>query len=140
MLSILSAQADPRVSAVAFIAGSSQASRVREVFPKEAIDQAEKEGEAESEAYGRKVKLKKEFLLDIEKYNVGHAAATLGRPILIVHGIADETIPFYHARQLHAWCNGPKALELIDGADHLFKNEGSLEKMAKSVADWLSKI
>ncbi|MCI0532496.1 MAG: alpha/beta hydrolase, partial [candidate division Zixibacteria bacterium] len=125
MLAILSAQADPRISAVAFIAGSSQASRVREVFPKEAIEKAERDGIAESEAYGKKITLRKEFLLDVEKYNVGHAAATLNRPILIIHGKDDETIPFYHARQLFGWCSGPKTLELMENTDHLFKKEGS---------------
>ncbi|HSB46961.1 MAG TPA: alpha/beta fold hydrolase [Candidatus Bilamarchaeum sp.] len=139
MLSLLSAQADGRIGAVGFIAGSSQAARVREVFPADAIAKAERDGEAESEAYGRKLILKKEFLLDVEKYNVGHAAATLGRPILIVHGKDDETIPFYHARQLFNWCKGEKTLELMDGADHLFKKDGSLERMTKTVGEWFGK-
>ena len=139
MLSLLSAQNDPRLSAVGFIAGSSQAARVREVFPKEDIEKAEKDGEAGSMAYGRAIRLRREFLLDVEKYNVGHAAATLGRPILIVHGTADETIPYYHARQLHNWCSEPKTLELLDGADHLFKDEKHLKEMTKKVADWFAK-
>jgi putative redox protein len=139
MLSLLSAQKDSRIKAVGFIAGSSQAARVREVFPPEAIARAEKEGEADSEAYGRKMKLRKEFLLDVERYNVGHAAATLECPILIVHGTEDETIPFYHARQLHAWCQGKKALEWVEGADHLFKKEGSLERLAELAGAWFEK-
>lgn len=139
MLSLLSAQNDHRLKAVGFIAGSSQAARVREVFPKDAIEKAERDGEADSEAYGRRIRLRREFLLDVEKYNVGHAAATLGRPILIVHGTADETIPFYHARQLHNWCSEPKRLELVEGADHLFRKEEHLRKMSALVAGWFEK-
>ncbi len=139
MLGILAAHEDKRIREVCFIAGSSQAARVREVFPKEAIERAEAEGSAEAIVYGRQMKLHKEFLLDIENYNVGLAVATLRRPLLIIHGAKDETIAPFHARQLYNWASPPKSLELIEGADHLFKTDAHLDEVVSLAADWLER-
>ena len=139
MLALLSAHEDPRIGSVAFIAGSSQAARVREVFPEESIMQAEEQGESHAFVYGRDIRLKREFLLDIERYNVGHAIAMLGRPILIVHGTKDEVIPPFHARQLYNWAREPKSIEMINGANHLFKEESHLRALKETVGDWFSR-
>src|SRR5512143_2792447 len=126
MLSALSAHEDKRIAAVGFIAGSSQAARVREIFPDDILEKAEREGKAEAFVYGRNLTLKREFLHDVEKYNIGHAIATLKRPLLVVHGTKDETIPVFHARQIYAWAAEPKRMELIEGADHMFRDEAHL--------------
>jgi putative redox protein len=139
MLSALSAHEDGRIGAVAFIAGSSQAARVREVFPKEALAKAEKDGIAEAFVYGRNIRLRREFLVDVERYNIGHSVATLKRPLLVVHGSEDEIIPPYHARQIFNWASEPKSLEMLHGADHLFKKEEHLELLKKKVSDWFVK-
>ncbi|MCI0503272.1 alpha/beta hydrolase [Candidatus Micrarchaeota archaeon] len=136
MLSLLAASEDERISAVGFISGSSQAARVREVFPQDAIRKAEKEGSAEAFVYGRHITIKREFLLDVEKFNVGHAAATLGRPILIVHGTEDEVIPPFHARQIFAWASGKKTLDMMEGVDHLFRKDADLAKLRDTVCAW----
>jgi esterase/lipase len=140
MLALLAGKADPRIKAVAFISGSSQAARVREVFPQEAIDKAENQGSASAFVYGRDMILKREFLLDVERYNVGHDAATLGKPLLIIHGTADEIIPHFHARQLFNWATGAKKLELIDGADHLLRKEEHLGAVKAAVCGWFSDV
>ena len=136
MLALLAGKADPRIGAVAFISGSSQAARVREVFPPEAIEKAEKYGSSAAFVYGRDMILKREFLLDVERYNVGHDVATLGKPLLIIHGTADEIIPHFHARQLFNWASGQKKLELIDGADHLLRKEEHLGAVKAAVCGW----
>lgn len=136
MLALLAAGQDRRISAVAFIAGSSQAARVREVFPPRAIEQAEREGSAKAFVYGREMVLKREFLLDVEKYNVGHEVAVLSRPLLIVHGSADAVIAPFHARQLHEWSGGHSTLEMIEGADHLFSGEAHLRRLRSLVCPW----
>jgi hypothetical protein len=40
------------------------------------------------------------------------------RPVLIIHGTADEIVPMHMARSLHAAAGDPKQLWLVDGADH----------------------
>jgi len=139
MLGLLCAHEDPRIDAVAFISGSSQAARVREVFSDEVVEKAEREGSAEAFVYGRDIILKREFLHDLEKYNVGHAVAMLKKPLLIVHGAKDEVIAPFHARSLFGWAHEPKTLELVAGADHLFRRDEDLIRLREIVCGWFGK-
>ncbi len=138
MMSLLAAHHDKRLEAVAFIAGSSQAARVREVFPADTVKEAEEKGHSKAIVYGRDMRLTREFLHDIDRHNVGHAVASLNRPLLVVHGTADDIIEHHHARKLHLWAKEPKKIEYIEGADHLFKDNSHIDEMTKKVADWFS--
>lgn len=139
MVSLLAASEDSRISSVIFIAGSSEAARVRQVFSDDVLEKVEKEGIATGHAYGRDIPIKREFLRDIEKYNVGYAAATLNRPILIIHPIQDEIINFYHARQLFEWVKSKKTLVALENCDHLFKKPLAIEKLREEVSKWALK-
>jgi len=56
------------------------------------------------------------------------------RPLLLVHGDADELIPLEHARRLYQKAKEPKELKVIPGAKHKMR----LEKAAMDlVLDWL---
>ena len=59
------------------------------------------------------------------------------RPLLIVHGDADETIPPDHASQLFAFAGEPRKLVMIPKGDHkLRKNQMAME----AAMVWLKKI
>jgi alpha/beta superfamily hydrolase len=56
------------------------------------------------------------------------------RPLLLVHGDADELIPLEHARRLYQKAKQPKELRIIPGAGHRMR----LDKTAMDfVLDWL---
>jgi alpha/beta superfamily hydrolase len=56
------------------------------------------------------------------------------RPLLLVHGDADELIPLRHAHKLYQKAKEPKELKIIPGAKHKMR----LEKAAMDfVLDWL---
>jgi dipeptidyl aminopeptidase/acylaminoacyl peptidase len=56
------------------------------------------------------------------------------RPLLLVHGDADELIPLEHAHKLYQKAKEPKELKIIPGAKHKMR----LEKAAMDfVLDWL---
>jgi dipeptidyl aminopeptidase/acylaminoacyl peptidase len=56
------------------------------------------------------------------------------RPLLLVHGDADELIPLEHARRLYRKAKAPKELKIIPGARHKMR----LEKAAMDfVLGWL---
>jgi dipeptidyl aminopeptidase/acylaminoacyl peptidase len=56
------------------------------------------------------------------------------RPLLLVHGDADELIPLEHAHKLYQKAEEPKELKIIPGAKHKMR----LEKAAMDfVLDWL---
>ncbi|MBI4581131.1 MAG: alpha/beta hydrolase, partial [Planctomycetes bacterium] len=49
---------------------------------------------------------------------IDHVGRIAPRPLLIIHGTADEIVPVEMARRLHAAAGDPKELWLVDGADH----------------------
>jgi dienelactone hydrolase len=54
------------------------------------------------------------------RLNLLSAARHLASPWLVVHGTADETVPFAEAEELVAACGAPVRLEAVDGAGHTF--------------------
>ena len=56
------------------------------------------------------------------------------RPLLIVHGDADEVIPLEHAHKLYQKAKEPKELKIIPGAEHKLRLE---EAAVATALDWL---
>ncbi len=60
-----------------------------------------------------------EWLAGFERINpVQHIPMISPRPVLIVHGTADETVPVEHARKLMQAAREPKTLEILENAPH----------------------
>ncbi len=59
------------------------------------------------------------------------------RPLLIVHGTSDETIPPSHASQLYAFAREPRKLAMIPGGEHKLR----LSQAAMDAAlEWLKEV
>jgi len=59
------------------------------------------------------------------------------RPLLIVHGDNDQTVPLSHAQELYRKAKEPKEIFIIPGAEHRLR----LSEPAMSAAlDWLKKV
>jgi fermentation-respiration switch protein FrsA (DUF1100 family) len=56
------------------------------------------------------------------------------RPLLLVHGDADELIPLEHAYKLYQKAKEPKELKIIPGAQHKLRLE---EAAMDFILDWL---
>jgi fermentation-respiration switch protein FrsA (DUF1100 family) len=52
-----------------------------------------------------------------------HVAGIAPRPLLLVHGGQDETVPVEHAHQLYEKAGEPKKLVIIDGAGHRLRRD-----------------
>ena len=63
-----------------------------------------------------------------------HVAGIAPRPLLLVHGDRDETVPVEHARQLYARTGEPRKLVIIEGAGHRLRRE---ERAVNAIIDWL---
>ena len=59
------------------------------------------------------------------------------RPLLIIHGDADQLIPLAQARQLFAAARAPKELEIVSGAGHCLCRLVAPEPYEKRVTQWL---
>lgn len=70
---------------------------------------------------GEPLYLRKAFFYDLARHDVPRCAARLEpRPLLILHGEADETVPAEEARLLYRAAGKPKELRILKGADHRF--------------------
>ncbi len=56
------------------------------------------------------------------------------RPLLLVHGSLDETVPVDHARRLYEKAGNPKKLVVIDGAGHRLRRD---DNVVGAVLGWL---
>ncbi|PKA82999.1 alpha/beta hydrolase family protein [Ulvibacter sp. MAR_2010_11] len=60
-----------------------------------------------------------DFMANEERLTIKRAAQNLTKPLLLVHGGEDGTVPVKEAELLHSW-NPHSKLEIIEGADHVF--------------------
>lgn len=81
--------------------------------------------------------LSADLLRDIERHDILEALKKIKCPLLIVHGTDDTEIPFENAREIFNHANSPKVLELIEGADHFFRNAGHRERLYEVVLEFL---
>jgi alpha/beta superfamily hydrolase len=83
--------------------------------------------------------LSQTFIDDMQKVQtVATAARAVDVPWLFVHGLADDVVPMKDSRDLHAVARGPKRLETIAEADHVFGGNSTL-LMARAVVNWLKR-
>lgn len=78
--------------------------------------------EVKNQRTGQIMPLYVELLEDYEanegKYNIVTEASLLSKPLLIIHGDQDQTIPVEAAQKLHDACPS-SIMEIIEGGDHV---------------------
>ena len=60
-------------------------------------------------------------------------------PVLMVHGAADDFVPYEMSRQGFEACTGPKELLIVEGAEHGVSFLVERERYTKAVCDFLDK-
>lgn len=81
-------------------------------------------------------KLRINFYEDLNKYDLLQIIRSVP-PILIIHGDADEVIPWEHAKLLYEASSEPKKIEILKGADHIFSSD--LSKVIDLALGWFKK-
>lgn len=77
-----------------------------------------------------------DFVSDLDNYNLPLLLKNWQkRPLLIIHGSADETVAVEQAQRSFALAGRPKKLVIVNGADHSFTNHSN--KAAEEVIGWL---
>ncbi len=59
------------------------------------------------------------------------------KPALLVHGDNDELVPLFHSQEAYLLLAGEKKLHIVNGADHLYKNEIHFKELINVVHSWL---
>lgn len=66
-----------------------------------------------------------------------HVGALSPRPLLLVHGVADEVVPYPHAERLFSLAGPPKELVRIPGGAHQLRRD---VRAVDALRDWLDRI
>lgn len=128
----------PEAKAVVTIGSPSDVSHVAHNF-ESALDDIEKNGEAEVCLVGRPFKIKKQFLDDVKTVKLEKAVSSLGKALLVMHAPMDETVGIESAGQIFSWAKHPKSYVSLDDADHLISRKKDAEYAAKVIAAWSEK-
>ncbi|HJX13559.1 MAG TPA: alpha/beta fold hydrolase [Dehalococcoidales bacterium] len=131
-VSVYVASHDARVSGVAAAACPAHFGLFTQAGPQSVIDRYRRIGAIRDADFPPSVE---GWFDDLEKVTpLDHVAGIAPRPLLLVHGDRDETVPVEHARQLYARTGEPRKLVIIEGAGHRLRRE---ERAVNAIIDWL---
>ncbi len=102
-------------------------------------DQIEQHGEAEVILAGRKFKIKKQFLDDLEMQNMESRIQHLKRALLVLHSPIDDTVGIDNAGTIFQAARHPKSFVSLDQADHLLSKESDSIYAGAVIAAWARK-
>lgn len=126
------------VTAVVTIGAPAEPSHVRHLLAGSESD-LEADGEAEVDLGGRRFRMRKQFLDDLEKHDLPESIGELRKAFLFVHAPLDEIVGIDNASKLFAAAKHPKSFLSLDDADHLLANERDSRYAGRVIAAWASR-
>lgn len=135
---IQAAERIPSVTAVATIgAPASPLHVVRHLGDQE--QRIATEGEAEVTIGGQRVRLRREFLEDLQRHSLQKALRGLHRALLVLHAPLDEVVGVEQAGAIFQAARHPKSFVSLDRADHLLSRPIDARYAGSVIAAWASR-
>ncbi len=132
---IVAATQIPETRGVAVIGAPAEADHVA-LQLKESENDIRDKGAAVVNLAGRPFKIKSQFLDDLKNQTVTECAASLKKPLLILHAPRDETVGVDNATKIFVAAKHPKSFVSLDTADHLLSNAEDARYAASVIAAW----
>jgi alpha-beta hydrolase superfamily lysophospholipase len=133
--SIYVAARDQRVSGVAACACPANFGLFNSAEPGSIIERYRAIGAIRDEGFPPSLKAWFEGLRQVTPAN--HVAGIAPRPLLLVHGSQDATVPPGHARELYEKAGEPKKIVIIEGAGHRLRRD---ERVIGAIMKWLDSV
>lgn len=99
----------------------------------------ERRGEAHVDLAGRRFKIKKQFLEDLESVHMQKTIENLNRALLIFHSPTDSIVSIENAARIYQAARHPKSFISLDQADHLLMNPKDSLYVGAVIAAWSTK-
>ncbi len=131
-VSIYVAAVDRRVSGVAACACPASFSLFAAAGPGSIIERYRSIGAIRDEGFPPSLKAWFDGLRRVTPYD--HVAGIAPRPLLLVHGSLDATVPPSQARELYQKAGEPKKIVIIEGAGHRLRRD---ERVIGAILEWL---
>lgn len=132
---VFASQFLPSIKAVATLGAPSNPQHVTHLL-KSGITEIEKKGEAVLKIGGRKFKIQKQFLDDLNEKNMEQTIRGLKLPLLVLHSPQDTTVGIENAAQIYQAAWHPKSFISLDGADHLLTDKRDSLYAGDMIAHW----
>jgi len=129
----------PEARAVVTIGAPSDPVHIKALL-KSSVGEIEAMGEAEVELGGRRFRIKREFLEDLEQHTQKQTIAGLRRALLIMHSPIDGTVPIENATGIFIAAKHPKSFVSLDSADHLLSRREDARYAATVLAAWAGRF
>jgi putative redox protein len=132
------AAAVPSARAVATIGAPADPAHVKHLLAS-SLEEIERDGEAEIELAGRRFRIRKQFLDDLEKTRQAERIRQLRRALLIFHSPVDSIVGVENAAAIFEAARHPKSFISLDRADHLLSDPSDSRYVGEVLAAWVRK-
>ncbi|RXZ38171.1 alpha/beta hydrolase [Oxalobacteraceae bacterium CAVE-383] len=126
----------PSIRAVATIAAPFDVAHVLHQFDPAGLEKIETQGEAEVHLAGRPFLVRKSFVDDARRHDLGVRIAALHRPLFVLHGPHDATVGIDNAARIFGAAKHPKSFLSLDDADHLLTRKVDADYAAAMITVW----
>ncbi|MEM7379501.1 MAG: OsmC family protein, partial [Pseudomonadota bacterium] len=124
--------------AVATVGAPATADHVQHLFAAQR-DTLLQTGEAEVELGGRRFRLDRGFVEDLQSHNSLAPLAALDAALLVFHAPQDTIVSIDEAAKIYTAARHPKSFVSLDGADHLLTSQADADYVADTLAAWASR-
>jgi putative redox protein len=136
---VLSAAGEiPEVRAVATIGAPAEPSHVRRLFTG-SLEAIEREGSAEVDLAGRRFRISRQLVEDLDEHALARRVRALDRALLVLHAPLDRVVGIDNARAIFEAALHPKSFVALDDADHLLSRREDSEYAAAVLATWAAR-
>ncbi|WP_296766383.1 bifunctional alpha/beta hydrolase/OsmC family protein [Sediminimonas sp.] len=101
-----------------------------------ALDDIERDGEAEVCLGGRPFRIRQDFVDDISAARLAPAINDLSAAVLVMHAPRDTQVGIDNAAEIFKAAHHPKSFVTLDDADHLITRARDAEYAAEVIAAW----
>ena len=136
---VLAAAGDiPEAKAVVTIGAPADPAHLQHLFAA-VRPEIEAAGEAEVMLAGRRFRIRKQFLEDIEGQNLADKIGKLRKALLVLHAPQDDTVEIGNASKIFTAAKHPKSFVSLDSADHLLSRREDAVYVAAVLSAWASR-
>jgi uncharacterized OsmC-like protein/alpha/beta superfamily hydrolase len=129
----------PEAVAVATIGAPAEPAHVKGLFAASERE-IESTGEAEVELGGRRFRIRREFIRDLEATELTDSVADLRKALLVFHAPFDAVVGIENASRIFLAAKHPKSFVSLDRADHLLSKPEDASYVAEVLAAWASRF
>ena len=128
----------PSAEAVATIGSPCEPSHVTRHLG-DATSVIEAEGEAVVRLAGRDIRIKKQFLDDLQEARMRETIGKLNRALLVLHSPVDAIVGVENAAHIFQDARHPKSFVSLDQADHMLSDQRDSNYAGSVIAAWAGK-